>query len=88
MVVSQVFSYIGSSLSILINIPQVIKMARTKDVSGISLTTYVLVIITNACFMVRTIDIGEGSLTIANLMKLLTGALIIYFFFKYRNTTK
>lgn len=81
---SQVFAYIGLFLSFIVSIPQIIKMIETKDVNGISMGTYVLVILTNACFLVRSIAINETPYTITNILKILTVLVVFYLYYKYR----
>ena len=81
---SQVFAYIGLTASFLATIPQIFKMIQTKDVEGVSMITYFLVILTNICFTVRSVEIGETAYTISNLIKVITSLMVFYLYYKYR----
>ena len=81
---SQIFAYIGLTASFLATIPQIFKMIQTKDVEGVSMITYFLVIITNVCFTVRSVAIGENAYTISNLIKVITSFMVFYLYYKYR----
>jgi MtN3 and saliva related transmembrane protein len=81
---SQIFAYIGLFISIVINIPQLIKIVQTKNVNDISMITYVLVIIANICFTVRSVDIHETPITISNIIKSVVSLAILIFYYKYR----
>lgn len=43
--------YIATTLTTLATLPQIIRAFRTRDVSSVSLVTYVMLIISNMCWM-------------------------------------
>ena len=64
--------------------PQIVKMVRAKDASGVSLRTYALTV---ACFVLWVgygVRSGAWPITVANAAALLMSALILYLKWRYR----
>ena len=59
-------------------VPQVIRTWRTRDVSGISLPTYLIITVGLALWLVYGVMRGDLPLTVANaVMVVLTGAITV-----------
>ena len=58
-----IIGYVATAITTLATLPQIIRAIRTRDVAGVSLVTYVMLIIANMCwitygFLVR----GDGKI--------------------------
>jgi len=59
MELSQVLSWIGSATGMFIGIPQLVKKVRMKKTSDLFATTFILILTTCFCLLVRAIAIEE-----------------------------
>jgi uncharacterized protein with PQ loop repeat len=59
MELSQVLSWVGTVTGMFIGIPQLVKTVRTRKAGDLSATTFVLILITCSCLLVRAIAIKE-----------------------------
>jgi uncharacterized protein with PQ loop repeat len=58
---SQILSWIGSALGMFIGSPQLVKTIRTRKTGDLSATTFILILMTCACLLVRAIAIKEAA---------------------------
>lgn len=59
MELSQILSWVGTTTGVLIGIPQLLKTVRTKKAGDLSATTFILILVTCSCLLVRAIAIRE-----------------------------
>lgn len=81
---TMIVGFIGVSLGIFINVPQIIKSYKSKSVEGISPYVYILLFFTVLCFFVRAIAIKSPVFMISNGINIFTSATMILFFIKYK----
>jgi uncharacterized protein with PQ loop repeat len=62
MEMSQILSWIGTATGMLIGIPQLVKTIRTRKTGDLSATTFILILMTCACLLVRAIAIKRSSI--------------------------
>ena len=89
MELSQILSWIGSATGMLIGIPQLVKTVRTKKAGDLSATTFVLILITCSCLLVRAIAIKELAFMVYYTFLILVNSIQLYLIWKYkeRNVT-
>ena len=56
---SQILSWVGTMTGMLIGIPQLFKTIKTKKAGDLSATTFILILVTCSCLLVRAITIRE-----------------------------
>ncbi|RKX60230.1 MAG: glutathione synthetase [Thermodesulfobacteriota bacterium] len=81
-------AYIGYVGMILINIcylPQLIKTIKTKDVSSISLSRYLLLTSGLVCYLIYSLIRKDMVYNISNIVSTLQSLLMIFLILKYRN---
>ncbi len=64
---------------------QAIKSVRTKDVKGVSLSTFISILIIGILWLFYGISIHNIPLIIGNAIKLFTSLAVIVIYFLYRN---
>lgn len=57
--ITNIFPVIGTIVGMFIGIPQIMKTIKLKSVEDVSATTFVLIVVTAACFLVRMIVLKE-----------------------------
>jgi uncharacterized protein with PQ loop repeat len=87
MELSQVMSWIGFVTGTLIGIPQLIKTIRTKSAGDLSVTTYVLILVTCSCLLVRAVAIREIAFICYYSFLLLINSLQLFLIWRYRGQT-
>jgi len=85
MELSQVLSWIGSATGMLIGIPQLVKTVRTKKAGDLSATTFVLILITCSCLLVRAIAIKELAFIFYYTFLILINSLQLFLIWKYKD---
>jgi MtN3 and saliva related transmembrane protein len=76
----------ASILSILNQVPQAVKVFRTKDTHSISLTMYIIVVICISLWLVYGLLLLDGPLILANALSLIP--IVYIFIMKLSNTIK
>ncbi len=76
----------ASILSILNQVPQAVKVFRTKDTHSISLTMYIIVVICISLWLVYGLLLLDGPLILANALSLVP--IVYIFIMKLSNTIK
>jgi uncharacterized protein with PQ loop repeat len=87
MELSQVMSWIGVVTGTLIGIPQLVKTIRTKSAGDLSVTTYVLILITCSCLLVRAVAIREIAFICYYSFLFLINSLQLFLIWRYRGQT-
>ena len=83
MELSQLLSWIGVVTGALIGIPQLIKTIRTKSVQDVSVTTFLLVLVTSVCMLIRAMVIKELAFIVYYALILLSAGLQLFLMWKY-----
>ena len=76
--------WIGVGFGILVPLPQLIKMIRTKSLNDISLGTYVLLVITMLCYLIHAIYIKSPVFTVAQSINLTTNSVVLLLLIRHR----
>ena len=84
MELSQILSWVGTTTGMLIGIPQLIKTAKTKKAGDLSATTFILILVTCSCLLVRAISIREMAFIFYYTFLLLTNSLQLFLIWKYK----
>ncbi|HEU0295903.1 MAG TPA: SemiSWEET family transporter [Anaerolineales bacterium] len=85
MELTQILSWIGTSTGMLIGIPQLIKTIKTKKASDLSATTFILILITCSCLLVRAIAIQELAFIFYYTFLILINSLQLSLIWKYKD---
>ena len=85
MELSQVLSWIGSATGMFIGIPQLVKTVRTKKAADLSATTFILILITCSCLLVRAIAIEELAFIFYYTFLILINSLQLFLIWKYKD---
>ena len=85
MELSQVLSWIGSATGMFIGIPQLAKTVKTKKAGDLSATTFVLILITCSCLLVRAIAIKELAFIFYYTFLILINSLQLFLIWKYKD---
>ena len=82
---TQVFGWLGFSLFLVFYAPQTIRMLRTKDVSGLSLSAWVILWLALLSYLVYSIAIKNVVFTAGNGIGLFQASVQLGLILKYRN---
>ena len=85
MELSQVLSWIGTATGMFIGVPQLVKTLRTRKAGDLSATTFILILITCACLLVRAIAIQEPAFIVYYSLLILINSLQLFLIWKYKN---
>lgn len=75
--------WVATSLSMVIDIPQIYKIIKTKEVRSISLLMVILKIITLASWLIYGVLISDIIIVCANIIAVLTAFLVGVLYWKY-----
>ena len=81
-------SWIGFVTGILIGIPQIVKTIRMKSARDVSSTTFLLLLITCSCLLVRAIAIKEVAFICYYSFIILSASFQLFLIWKYRASDK
>lgn len=79
-----IVGYFGILLGLLVAPPQLIKIVKSKAVSGISLHTYIFLCCALVAYLIHAIYIGSVVFQIAQAVNLTTNGIILVLLIKYR----
>jgi uncharacterized protein with PQ loop repeat len=85
MELSQVMSWIGFIVGMFIGIPQLVKTVKTKRAGDLSAMTFVLILITCSCLLVRAIAIKEMAFVCYYILLIFTNSLQLFLIWKYKD---
>jgi MtN3 and saliva related transmembrane protein len=85
MELSQVLSWIGIATGMFIGIPQLVKTVRTRKAGDLSAMTFILILITCSCLLVRAIAITELAFMLYSSFLILINSLQLFLIWKYKN---
>ncbi len=88
MIISDICGWLGFICGIMINIPQLFKIYKTKIVDGISIYTYVLIFLTCLFYAIPAIYTGMWHFILTNVIGMFTSIAVIIMVFKYRKGVK
>jgi uncharacterized protein with PQ loop repeat len=81
---TKLISWIGFSAGLLIGIPQIVKTMKLKSARGVSALTFLLIVITAACFLIRSFAIKELSFIAYYLFIFASASTQLFLIWKYR----
>jgi uncharacterized protein with PQ loop repeat len=84
MELSQILSWIGTTTGMLIGIPQLLKTIRTKKAGDLSAITFILILVTCSCLLVRAITIREIAFISYYTFLILINSLQLFLIWKYK----
>ena len=84
MELSQFLSWVGTTTGLLIGIPQLVKTLRKKKASDLSATTFILILVTCACLLVRAIAIQEPAFIFYYTFLILINSFQLFLIWKYK----
>lgn len=85
MELSQVLSWIGTATGMFIGIPQIVKTIKIKRADDLSPTTFILILFTCSCLLVRAITIKEPAFILYYTFLILINSLQLFLIWKYKN---
>ena len=85
MELSQVLSWVGTGTGMLISLPQLVKTVRIKKSNDLSATTFILILITCSCLLVRAIAIQEMAFIFYYAFLIFVNSLQLFLITKYKN---
>ena len=84
MELSQILSWVGTITGMLIGIPQLVKTLKTKKASDLSAMTFLLILITCSCLLVRAIAIQEPAFIFYYAFLILINSFQLFLIWKYK----
>ena len=81
-------SWIGSVTGILTGIPQIVKTIRMKSARDVSSITFLLLLITCSCLLVRAIAIKEAAFICYYTFIILSASFQLFLIWKYKASDK
>jgi len=84
MELSQILSWVGTTTGMLIGIPQLVKTVRTKKAGDLSPTTFILILVTCSCLLVRAMTIREMAFIFYYSFLILINSLQLALIWKYK----
>jgi len=88
MELSQVLSWIGSATGMFIGLPQLVKTVRTKKTSDLSATTFILILVTCSCLLVRAIAFKELAFIFYYTFLILINSLQLFLIWNYKDRNR
>ena len=85
MELSQILSWIGTAVGMFVGIPQLVKTIRTGKTGDLSAATFILILITCACMLVRAIAIKEAAFIFYYTLLILINSLQLFLIWKYKD---
>ena len=85
MELSQILSWVGTAIGMFIGIPQLVKTIRTKKTGDLSTVTFILILMTCACMLVRAIAIKEAAFIFYYTLLILINSLQLFLIWKYKD---
>ena len=85
MELSQLSGWIGTALGMLIGIPQLVKTIKTKKTGDLSEMTFILIMMTSACLLVRAIAIKELAFIFYYIFLILINSLQVFLIWRYKD---
>ncbi len=84
MELSQLMIWFGTGTGILVGLPQLVKTLRTKKAGDLSAATFILILITCSCLLVRAIAIREAAFIFYYTFLILVNSLQLFLIWKYQ----
>lgn len=84
MELSQILSWVGTTTGMLIGVPQLVKTIRTKKAGDLSATTFILILVTCSCLLVRAIAIKELAFIFYYTFLIFVNSLQLFLIWQYR----
>jgi len=81
--ITEIIGYLGLAISFLVAPPQIYKIIKTKNVEGISIRTYQILIICMSCYLIHAISIGATVFILSNSINLLMNIFVLLLLKKY-----
>lgn len=88
MELTQLMSWIGSLTGMLIGIPQIAKTIKMKSARDVSAITFLLILITCSCLLVRAIAIKEAAFICYYSFIILSASFQLFLIWKYKAADK
>jgi uncharacterized protein with PQ loop repeat len=88
MELSQILSWVGTTTGMLIGLPQLVKTVKTRKAGDLSATTFILILVTCACMLVRAIAIRELAFMLYYTFLLIVNALQLFLIWKYKEQSR
>jgi MtN3 and saliva related transmembrane protein len=87
-IIADTFGYVAGSCAVIISLPQIIKVIKTKKADDLSAWTILLLMLTSALYIVYGFLIDSTPLIVTDSVALLLGTilLILKFFFDWKNS--
>jgi len=79
-----IFGWMGVLFGLFVAPMQLMKIMRTKQVSGISMITYIFLDLAILCYFIHAIEIGDPPFMVANGLNLTVNVAISVLLWKYR----
>jgi len=84
MTITNIFGWVGFGVGLTVCVPQIVKTLQTRSVKDVSLATFVLILITCLCFLVRAIAIKESAFILYNAVVMLLTVFQLILIRKFR----
>jgi len=84
MELSQLLSWVGTTTGMLIGIQQLVKTVRTKKAGDLSAATFILILVTCSCLLVRAIAIKELAFIFYYTFLIFVNSLQLFLIWKYK----
>ncbi len=84
MSIGYIIGFIGVGLGLAVPIPQLMKIRRGGHINGISLHTYIFLVLALACYLIHAIYINSIVFTIAQSVNLATNSVILAILWRRR----
>lgn len=84
MELSEILGWIQMTLFSLVTTPQIIKTIKTKNIEGVSILAYFIIVIANIIALWYALLINQNPLKVKYILGLSTALAYIFTYFKYR----
>ena len=75
--------WVGVAFGISVNIPQALRIQRTKSAKDVSVWTYRILFVCVVCYLVRAIAIGEPIFIVSNAVAIVVCAWVLWLKYIY-----
>lgn len=84
LLLTEIIGYIAATLAAIIFLPQVIHTIKTKDTKSLSLLTFILISLSNFCWLSYGILISDVAIILSQIFLFPMGLTILFYKLKYK----
>lgn len=78
-----IIGFLGVGLGLFVAPAQLVRILKTKEVEGISLCTYIFLVLALFCYLIHAIAINDPVFITAQSINIISNIIVLFFIIKY-----